>query len=182
MPGARTSGLAGHHVGGRFCGERLGVYVSRPLFQHRHEGTHDVLVIVRGHALVGVVINVPVLQLVLDDKTHGTSCKCGSTTVLCHGQTSKMLVVAIGSMGILPHGICASENVNVQRNRMHSTSSDVHRERYRCCGVPLSLYFPPHRDERPLYHELRSIYRSLSWRKNLRRSEYSPWESGHLCS
>jgi len=115
-----------------------------------------------GHALVGVVINVPVPQLVLDDKTHGTSCKCGSTTVLCHGQTSKMLVVAIGSMGILPHGICASENVNVQRNRMHSTSSNVHRERYRCCGVPLSLYFPPQRDERPLYHELRSIYRSLS--------------------
>ena len=67
VPGARTSGLPGYQVGGRFGGERLGVHVVRPLFQRRHEGIHDVLVIVRGHARVASPLDhvpeLPALEL-----------------------------------------------------------------------------------------------------------------------
>src|SRR5207249_403465 len=44
-----------------------------------------------GHTLVGVIVDVPVPQLVLNGETHGASCKCGCTTVLCHGETSSLL-------------------------------------------------------------------------------------------
>jgi hypothetical protein len=38
-----------------------------------------------GHTLVGVIVDVPVPQFVLDDETHSASFKFGTTTVLCHG-------------------------------------------------------------------------------------------------
>src|SRR5262249_58527538 len=65
--GTRTSGLTGYHVGGRLCGERLGVHVARPFFQRRQDGMHDILVIVRSHPRVASPLDhvpkLPALEL-----------------------------------------------------------------------------------------------------------------------
>jgi len=82
-----------------------------------------------GHALVGVVVDVAVPQLVLDGKTHGTSCKCGPTTKLCHGQTSTISVAYVGNIGTLSHGNFSSANVNTQGNRMSSPTLSLQRWR-----------------------------------------------------
>ncbi|KAH0533478.1 hypothetical protein FGG08_007721 [Glutinoglossum americanum] len=61
-----------------------------------------------GHALVGVVVNVPIPQLVLDNETYGTCFKCGLTTLLCHGQSSTMSVMNVGRLGTFPRATALS--------------------------------------------------------------------------